>query len=46
MMNANMHIFELSQEMWGKLCLLYKVVGMRPNELSDSYHNMIFSIKN
>ena len=33
MLNENMHIFELSQEMWGKLCLPYKVVGNMPNEL-------------
>ena len=42
MLNVNMHGFELSQEMQGKPCLPYKVVGKRPNELSDSYHNMIY----
>ena len=40
-----MHILKLSQEMWGKLCLPYKVIGKRSNELSDSYHNMILFFK-
>ena len=31
-----MHSLKLSQEMWEKLCLPYKVVGKRSYELSDS----------
>ena len=42
MVNVNIHVFELSQEMWRKFCLPYKVVGKMPNELSDSYHNIFF----
>ena len=41
MLNVNMHIFELSQEMWGKLCLPYKIIGKMSNEPSDTYHIMI-----
>ena len=41
MVNVNMHVFELSQEIWGNLCLPYKIVGKWPNEFSDSYHNVI-----
>ena len=40
-----MHILKLSQEMWGKLWLPYKVIGKRPNELCDCYHNMILFFK-
>lgn len=41
MLNVHMHAFELFQEMWKKLYLPYKIIGKRPNELIDSYQNMI-----
>ena len=45
MLNVIMHVLSYLKKCGGKLCLPYKVVGKRPNELSDSYHNIFFFIK-